>query len=392
MRRLRRLRASVPRVLASSHVGSVTLRLSWLSVACACFFACRAAPTTTQGAAPTESLRTALVDTLTTDTVAVLARPTWATIDSQNRFVIVDGSDKNLKVYNPGGKFVQAVGGIGTERGSFLTLGAGGRVGKELFGFDFTNTTISFFNLKGAFVRSILAATADDPKPSSVRAVDDSLFLVAGFPIGHYAQPLIRLIRIDGTSKAAFFNLARFYGSPSADLIQFTHVVADAAHGLVIAGAFGDDSVYAFDLRGALVASGVLTDERGSPIPNYRRVLASNGGRMRRQDGTFVTTGAATLTSLVALDGRSAVAQLVNVDFRTKPRTDANDGGVLVLLAVDTLRHVILPQGRMQVPGRLVGRDQDRHALVLHYLNAAFDSVTIDRIGVAQAPPDHENR
>jgi hypothetical protein len=330
-----------------------------------------------------DTLSLVRTDTLRSGNAAVVARAELVSIDPQGRYIIGDRSDRDIKVFSQDGTWELSIGGVGVGAGQFMTLMSAGVLGHEVFAYDATNLTLTFFRSDGRYSRSYRIAGARDPRPSDVRPVDDSLLLVMNFSVGAEKRNLLRLIRPDGSTKAEFLSGTRFYKSAAPDVIQFTHVLADARDGVVFAGLFGSDSLFAFDYSGKLLGAGQIMGSQYRPIPAYEPAILANHGRMLEPDGKMVTTGFETLLRITALDRWHAALQIVRADFRTRTWMDPTDGGVLELAWRDTAEPYVRTGVQSEVRGGLLGRDRDGHALVLRYLGNTFDALEVAHFQLA---------
>jgi hypothetical protein len=320
--------------------------------------------------------------TLRTTGGYAVGKPTWISVDRAHRFVVADESDKNLKLFDGSGRAAGTVGRPGSGPGEFTALLGGGTIGDSLYAYDFNGTRLSLFTGEGRYARSVELGAAGTPMPASVRVIDDSLVLVAGFAIGSPERDLLRLLRRDGSPVSRFLNLRRYFTPANADLIQASTVYADGAGGTVFAGVMGLDSVFAFDYAGRRVAAGRITLPQGT-LPQFRALIAANHGKRTRPDRTLVYQGLPALVAVAALDADHAVLQVMKLDYSGGGRLERTQGGTFLLATVDRRAGTITTGSARELEGGLVGRDRNRGALVARYAGADFDTIELLRLGVA---------
>ncbi|MGH9891403.1 MAG: hypothetical protein ACREA0_05365, partial [bacterium] len=195
------------------------------------------------------------------------------------------------------------------------------------------------------------------PPPWRVRVVDDSLFLL----IGHPAQggDLLRLVHPDGRLISSFFDAEAALTEPL--LRPHSVVFADARDGVVFAGLFGGDSVFAFDYRGQRLAR--VPIDPVEPLASLSRLAADQGGRLRRPDGRWVHDGARCLINVVALPDSSVALQVAEYDATLG--TDPLEGGLLLVYTMRVRRPRLVT--RAAVSEGLIGRDRSGGLLLLGY-------------------------
>lgn len=320
--------------------------------------------------------------TLRTTGGYAVGKPTWISMDRAHRFVVADESDKNLKLFDGSGHAVGTVGRPGSGPGEFTALLGGGTIGDSLYAYDFNGTRLSLFTGEGRYARSLELGAVGIPMPASVRVIDDSLVLVAGFVIGSPERDLVRLLRRDGSGVSHFLNLRHYFTPANPDLIQASSVHADGAEGTVFAGVMGLDSVFAFDYAGRRVAAGRITLPQGT-LPQFRALIEANRGKRTRPDRTLVYQGLPALVAVAALDADHAVLQVMKLDYTGGGRLDRTQGGTFLLASVDRRAGTITTGSARELEGGLVGRDRSRGALVARYAGADFDTIELLRLGVA---------
>jgi hypothetical protein len=81
---------------------------------------------------------------------------------SDGRIVVADGSQQQIKYFDPSGKLLITVGGRGGEDGQFHALGWIGRGAADtLVAYDFVARRLTLFDAQGRFVRSAAVVPAD---------------------------------------------------------------------------------------------------------------------------------------------------------------------------------------------------------------------------------------
>ncbi|HEX6041016.1 hypothetical protein [Longimicrobium sp.] len=314
------------------------------------------------------------ISTLDDGTEPVLARPLSVDRAPDDGFVIPDRSHRDLKLYGADGRRTGTVGRAGGGPGEFAALTSGGVFRDSVYGFDMVAGRLYLFGGDGRAARSV-------PVPQgtwSVRAVDDSLFLVVR-SVAPARRDALVLMRPDGSVRGSFFDASRFVGR-NPELAQLAAVVADARDGTVFAGVFGVDTLYAFDYAGR--QTGASSIDRDEPLPSFRELAAENGGRLRRAGGGWVIDGAEVLIALTALDDRRAVLHVQRFDAETG--LDRVEGGRLLLFDLDR-RGTPRLRGRAAPVAGLMGRDRDGQPLLLGYAPGNADQYVVQRL--LWAPP-----
>lgn len=309
----------------------------------------------------------------------ILARPEWVSILPDERVVVADISDKNLKVYDAAGLRVQTVGRVGHGPGEFVGLTTGQTYRDTLVGYDMNGSRLSFFGPDGRFARDLVVSRRSAPRAYHVRVVDDSLFLLVGAVPGGAGKDLLSLVQADGTPETSFFNPAAYLGR-DPKLIQSTGVVADGAQGVVFAALVGGDSVYAFDYAGRRLGAGLA--DAAEPLVTTRTLLERNRGSDRTADGHHVTHGNRNIIGLVALDSATVALQISRYD--AVRGTDPLDGGTMVVATLLPDGSVV-PIVRTQVEGALLGRDRRGRLLVLQYAGPEGESYRLVRMVLGAA-------
>lgn len=332
----------------------------------------------------TGELAVTVLDTLRTPGGYAVGKPVWISVDRGGRAVVADQSDKSLKLFDPRGRALSTVGRPGSGPGEFTALLGGGLLGDSLYAYDFNQTRFTVFSPQGRYARSVLLGSVGEPMPAAARVVDDTLVLVVGFAVGAHTRDLLRLMRPDGTQRASFFNLSRYFSPENPDLIQASSVYADGAGGTVFAGVMGLDSLYAFDYAGRKVGAGAVR-VGSAPLPSFKALIAGNRGRRLRPDRTLVYDGVPALVAVVAVDATHAVLQVMKLDYRAGGRLDRTDGGSYLLATLDPAAGTITTGPARELEGGLSGRDA-HGAIVARYVGPDFDQIELMRLERSPAP------
>lgn len=330
------------------------------------------------------TLAVSVLDTLVTPSGYAVGTPVWIARDAAGRFVVADQSDKALKLFAPSGTAAGAVGRPGSGPGEFTILLGGGVLGDSLFGYDFDGGRFTVFTPAGRYARSTSLLAPGTPMPATVRAVDDSLLLVAGFAIGAHRGDLVRLLGRDGRTRGSFLNLRRYFTPENADLVQASATYADAGGGTVWATVMGLDSVYAFDYAGRRLGAGQIR-VHGEPLPTFRALIEANHGKRFRPDRSLVYQNQPAVVALAAIDATHAVLQVMPLDYGSDGRLDRSAGGRFVLATLDPGARAVATTGARELEGVLAGRDGRGSALVARYLGEDFDRIEVTRLSVAPA-------
>ena len=88
-------------------------------------------------------------DTLRGTSLSGLIAPVWITQDRAGRYLAVDQSDRDIKVYDDRGHATASVGGPGAGPGQFRQLLGGGLLRDSVFGYDFADQHLMFFSING---------------------------------------------------------------------------------------------------------------------------------------------------------------------------------------------------------------------------------------------------
>ncbi len=321
-------------------------------------------------------------DTLDRDPSQFLAQPLEISVDKAGRYIVGDRGDRNIKVYDSLGDRVMVIGGSGGGPGEFRYLGSAGSYGDSIVGFDVASDRLDFFSPDGEFVRSLSLVDPGYAKPHRVRVLDDSLFLVTRFPLGTVAAPdkrLLTIVRPDGSTRSSFFERTEYFSPEYPELLQFSGVFADGWDGVVFAGLFGGDSVFAFSYDGQLLGGAALSANQ-VPLTTLRQVIERNGGSLRRPDGSWAHHNLLMLHRIVAIGHGRAVLQLA--DYDAIHGTDLlGDGGTLLVVSLGPaagIQHI----GELSTNAGLLGRDDVGAALLLRWIGAENNSTELLRLEV----------
>ncbi len=342
----------------------LTIRLrAWaVVVTCALLSSCR-------GAAPAAPTTALTLDSLAAlrggDVAPTLARPSLVSVDTRGRIYIQDRSDRDVKVYDASGRALRTIGRSGTGPGEFASLQSAQIYRDSVVAYDFAQGRVSVFAPNGRFARAWNPA----PLPWQVRVVDDSLLLLIGHPARGGA--LLRLSRMDGTVLSTFFDVANHFGDPP--LRQHEALFADARNGVVFAGFFGGDSLFAFDYGGHSLAAGPI--DPAAPLPSLQRLVQQNRGALRRADGTWVQDGARALINVIALDRGRAALHVTTYD--AKLGSDPIEGGTLIVVEVSGGRIAVTK--RSAIGAGPLGLDRSGDLLFLKYSGGAGQGYVLER-------------
>jgi hypothetical protein len=309
------------------------------------------------------------IATLRDGSAAILARPTLVSVDEDGRFLIEDRSDKNIKVYDSTGQRVTTIGRAGPGPGEFASLQTAQVYRDSIVAYDFVQGRLTFFTPNGQVVR----VSNPIPPPWRIQVVDDSLFLF----VGHPAQggKLLRLVRADGSAKTSFFETGTYFDDPGVR--QNSVLLADGRDGVVFAGFFGGDSIFAFNYLGRQLAAGPI--DPVAPLVSLGRLFRQNGRQLHRADGTWVHDGARALLNLIAIRHSRVALQVATYDARMG--TDALAGGTLLIWELE--------QGKLRMQWRatenagLIGRDRAGEPLLLKRTAGPFDAFELERLNAS---------
>ena len=315
-----------------------------------------------------------ILDTLRTGDGAVLADPIGIFEDRLGRYLAVDRSDKDIKVYGDDGEFTSTIGRPGSGPGEFEVLWGGGVTrGDSVFGYDFADLSVEMFDANGTVGRTFSIGDGF-LVPSSVASFGHNALLVSYFPLGATANDLLHVVDLHSHAGPRFANFAHYLeGAPPA-VLQESIVHADAHAGLVVVGMRGYDSIAAYTDDGKRIAAMRLPDDLVAST--YRRAIESRGGDAQRADGTFVTDSIEAVTSILVIDGSTALVQIASVDA-ISPLVDLTAGGNYLVVLVDQAAQVMRVVSIGRKSWGLIGRHQSGDALLARYVGALYDAVEI---------------
>jgi hypothetical protein len=325
------------------------------------------------------SIGVEVLDTLRTLGEPILADPIGLYVDATDRYVAVDRSDKNIKLFNATGRFVGAVGRPGPGPGEFGALWGGGALSDSIFGYDFVQMHLAVFSPAGDYVRSFPIRGKDDPVPITVLPVDDSLLLIVGFPVDGYKRDLLALRRRDGSVRSRFLNLRRYFTTDDSQLHQHSLVVADAASGVVVAGLRGGDSIWVFDYDGRRLGAAPIRVD-GRSLRTYRSLIEENRGNVTRPDGSYVIDNENTLMAVVVVSPTEALLQVMRTKVGEQPWVDLTEGGRFLVARIDTTRGTVAIEDGPEIERGLLGRGRDGAALAYRFLGEEYDMVEVSRL------------
>lgn len=326
-------------------------------------------------AAGAHAFQAAALATLDDGDLPVLAVPGGISMRADGSLLVPDFSDKNIKLYDTSGRRSGAVGRAGQGPGEFASLFGAQPYGDSIIGYDI-GRGITVFSPEGRYARLLKVRTGVPREVMSVRVLDDSLFLLIGSPMGGQGdRDLLSIIRPDGERVSTFFNLAEhFADNPQAE--PFAFVEADGKDGVVFAGLVGGDSVYAFDYRGRRLGSAPVDPQQ--PLRTTAELIARNGGKPQRGDGTWAFQGNRQLFRLVAVD--QATAFLYVAPYDPANGIDLAEGGTVLAVSVSAGRVNHLARG--DFPAGLYGRDRRGNALLMGYADAQQERYTVSRLSL----------
>jgi hypothetical protein len=226
--------------------------------------------------------------------------------------------------------------------------------------------------------------------PASVQSVDDSLLLVVGFPLGARNRGLLALVGRDGSVRSRFFALREYFTPENPPLLENSYVVADAGHGIVVAGLRGGAGLSVFDYQGRRLASAPILLDGKTPLPTYRALIEGNRGNVKRPDNTYVIDDVDALVALTVLDGSHALLQVMNTQVGAQPWVDLTEGGRFLVATFDRERGTVSTSGDTSLVGGLLGRDGRGNALTYRYLGEPYDQIEISRLSLR--PSDGNQR
>ena len=335
-----------------------------------------------ESSAPPARLVVSARDTLTSPAGYAVAQPLWVTLDPAGRYVVADGSDKVLRLFDSGGAAAGQVGRPGSGPGEFTALLGGGALGDSLYGYDVLSAKLTVFDNAGRYARDVVVTRPGEATPMTLRALDDSLLLVSGFVVGAHTRDLLRIVRRDGSVRSSFYNRAGYFTPEDAGLIQSSVVVADGGGGVVFAGTMGSDSIFAFDYAGRRLGAGVVTDGEGRPLPRFRELIEANHDNRVLPDGSLVTEGHPALVAMVAVGDGQAVLQVMELSYDSSGRLDRTAGGTFAVATLDRESGRVTVSGHTVLEAGLQGRDRSGAGLLVRWLGEEYEQMEVARLRV----------
>lgn len=313
----------------------------------------------------------------------ILAQPHSVSEASNGVFAIADMSDKDIKLYNRNGQRVGTVGRAGEGPGEFTSLMSATFLGDSIFAYDFAQDRLSIFGASGQFARASGVRNEGVAAPWSIKSVDDTYLLSVGTPMGGVDRDFLGLFRTDGPCcRRSMMNLERYYDGAVPGLAQWTAVNADARADFVYAT--HDDSLFAFDYFGELVAAQRLPSEL-MPLA-WRELLEESDGNPQRPDGTWVFDGHNLVMDVLAMDSSTVVVQLA--EYNASGGVDRMEGGPLAVFALSFEgglgRFRLL--GQHSASGTVLGRDAFGRPVIVGYATESTDSYVVSALEFVAVP------
>lgn len=309
-----------------------------------------------------------------------LASANSLALDPDGRLYVGDASDRAIKVFAVNGVQGPSIGGAGAGPGEFLTLLSAGTLGDSVFAWDGTENRLSMFAPDGRYVRVMPLHLPGSPPWSRMRAMDDSLLVASGWAQGVSDRPLVEVFDRRGNRVGRMMNLSRLLSPPDPNLLPHTAVFADGSEGVVFSTLHGFDTLMAYTPHGRLLGAGRIGLKGHSPVLDLRQLLAHNGGKLKRRDGTWAQDGHYAALKLVALGDRLVAVQFGLMDLRHG--TDLlSDGGPVVVLRVES-DGVIRRVAQVEAPGALLGRSGRGQALILRWSGSNLEQLDLFRLTV----------
>lgn len=315
-------------------------------------------------------------DTLRGD--QLLARPTDIARLPDGRYLVVDQSEKNLKLYDRSGVLASVLGHAGGGPGEFLSLASGGWVGGRPFGFDRATNSVKWYSPALKYEAATAIDMQDRPQPYRVVALPGERFLECAFAMGREGQRLVALRGKDGKVVASMFPLSASIARPS--VAQYTVTLCDSRDGVVFAALSGGDSVHAFAEDGALLASAPLLLD-GRPVKSFASLVDANGGSPRLKDGGWVQHGMQMAIRVTAMRDGYVAVQVITFD--AVKGVDVVEGGRVSVLRLRDRRLTAL--GTIPLEAGLFNAT-DRGAFLLRWLGRGAERVEVSELIIRRAP------
>jgi hypothetical protein len=295
------------------------------------------------------------------DTFPTLVQPYGVAQLANRSYIVVDISDKDVKIYRADGERIGTAGHAGLGPGEFANIAAAASYRDSIVALDGVRQRITVFDRLGRFARQF-----DVPPPAitALRVLDDSLFLLIAAPQFAYSGSLIRIGRPNGSIVASFFQRTSYFENVP-QVIQHSAVLADGANGRIFAGLTGGDSLFVFDYAGSLIASGPV--DTVSPLRSLPRQFRDNHQSPRLTDGNWYFNGSRFLFAVTA--ARDSSAWLFTAPYDTRRGTDFVEGGTLLVVSANgsSLR----ARQRQQIGYGLFGRNVLGDPIFLAYADSA---------------------
>jgi len=257
---------------------------------------------------------------------------------SDGRIVISNSGSRELKFFDPEGRYLMSAGGEGEGPGEFARLGPASSVsGDSVLGYDWLGRRVSLFDPAGGYVRSWrLEMEAGAGYPSVRGLLTDGSVLTQFI---EYGQEDTEGFRRD-TSKIVRFDPQ---GIPSDTL-----------------GRFPDREVLEHSQE---VEGGTMMRTRDTPFGRDLSIAAFGEEVYAGDTGSYEIQA-------VSMDG--AVRRIIRRDWRNPAVTDA---------MVEALREEELREAEDDNDRRRIQRDYDEMALFLHDTAPAFSDLMTDLEG-----------
>jgi hypothetical protein len=282
---------------------------------------------------------------------APIGELTWIGRDTRGRVFAADRSDRDIKRYDVTGRFDGAIGGLGAGPGQFRDLTTVSLVGDTLTIFDFATKRLTVYSTDG----SLLNSTSSTVQGATWTAIPGGLL-----EIRHPSRrgPLLALRSPEGKVRRELFARPRFV--PPSPLAFHSATFAAVSDGVVFAGLFGDDSLFAFDLEGRSLGSAPLRHGR-DVVPRMDVLLRQAGGRLQAGNGAWFHHQMPALMRIAPARGGRAIVQVARYD--TKVGTHLADGGTLTEFGI--VAGQLTELGAVNASYGVYGTDRDGNPLYL---------------------------
>jgi hypothetical protein len=309
----------------------------------------------------------------------IIARPTDIARLPDGRYLVVDQSEKNIKLYDRSGSLESVLGRAGGGPGEFLSLASGGWAGGRPFGFDRATNSVKWFSSALKYDVATTIDLHDRPQPYRVIALPGGQFLECSFAAGIAGQNLIAVRDTDGKVVSSAFPLTASIARPS--VAQYTVTLCDSRDGVVYGALSGGDSVHAFDLEGKPIASAPLLLD-GKRIKGFATLVDENQGSARLKDGGWVQHGMQMAIRITAMvDGFVAVQV---IEFDAVKGADVVEGGKLAVLRLRDRK--LTPVGTVSVKAGLFNAS-DRGAYLLGWVGRGAERVELSELVIRRTLP-----